>query len=113
MLLEIRRTRDQIGVVLARHPGLRATLAPVVSMHQSHIDALVGAVPKGASATDGGTGTAIPAGRVPALRRLAQLERELSSALVSAALKAESGAFARLLASMATAIDERLAGWPR
>ena len=54
----------------------------------------------------------MPRRREPALTRLTVTEQKLHDTLGALALKAQSGDFARLLASMGAAIDQRLAVWP-
>jgi hypothetical protein len=48
-----------------------------------------------------------------AARKLAVAEGALHAALDELALRAESGDFARLLASMGAGIAQQLAGWPQ
>ena len=85
---------------------LRKPLAPLVRAHRAHVAALEG---------DLGTGDGI---ETPANLRLALLaveasELALQTSLVDAAVRAESGALARLLASMSASVAQHLAALPR
>ena len=104
--------RDQVTATTARFPGLRPSLDRVAAMHRAHYDALAGAVPKGAAGPARPSAPPVPARRKAALRRLAAQELALHRQLVGLAQRAESGTFARMLASMAAAVDQRLAEWP-
>ena len=53
----------------------------------------------------------MPRKRAAALRALQAREQRLHTSLDGLALRAQSGDFARLLASMGAAIGQRLAGW--
>lgn len=74
-----------------------AGLADLVTLHRAHIDALGGAAPT--------TGPGRPAEPAAVRKR----ERRLQAHLVEAAVAAESGALARLLASMSAAVAQRTA----
>jgi hypothetical protein len=71
----------------------------------------VNAVPDRASASASPAPYAVPRKREAALRALKIREQRLHTSLDRLALRAQSGDFARLLASMGAAIDQRLAGW--
>jgi hypothetical protein len=53
----------------------------------------------------------VPRKRATALRRLSHREQHLHDTLDALALRAQSGDFARLLASMGAGIGQRLAVW--
>ncbi|MCW2837373.1 MAG: hypothetical protein JWQ15_1487 [Marmoricola sp.] len=114
-LAEIRAARTAASSTLSRFPASRSRLAPLVGMHQAHEASLANAVPDRAGTA--GT-TAAPAPYVvplrsdAAFRRLAAREQQLRTTLESLALEARSGDFARLLASMAAGVGQRLVGWP-
>jgi hypothetical protein len=107
----IRRTRD-------RHPSLSVLVAPVLAAHEAHAALLAEAsAPHGAPSasparSDVGR-SPVPQSPVPrtpvpgtpgrALRRLVVAEQELTTAVKQQAFKARSGAFARVLGSMAAA----------
>lgn len=120
-----------IALVLAtqqRHPGLAARLAPLLTAHQAHADLLAEAVPDGTvppqepASGDATTDPAVssagpspsPEPTVPgtpqrALRALAGAERELVTLTKQHAFKARSGAFARVLGSVAAAAAQHAA----
>lgn len=93
---------DLVTSTLAARPRLSARLQPLADLHSAHADALPGA-PARESAKES---TPVPAGTWGDIVRG---ERALSRQLAGMAQRAESGGFARLLASMAAAIDQRLA----
>jgi hypothetical protein len=86
-------------------PQLRRSLAPLVKAHRKHIRVLDGELPPEA-----------PPGPPPvvatALRRVRRSEKQLQAALVVAAERAESGALARLLASMSASVTQFTATLP-
>ncbi len=114
-LAEIRSVRVAATSTLTRFPPLRPDLRPLVGMHQIHEKSLADAVPDQADPAVSGSTIApyvVPRGRAAALARLAEREQRLHDTLGTLALTAQSGDFARLLASMGAAIGQRLAGWP-
>lgn len=107
-----REMLDLLAATRKRHRRLSRRLAPVVAAHEAHEALLAEAVPKGLSASpttspspspDGSARTRVPRNRARALDLVAQRERELTTATKRHAFSAESGAFARLLGSMAAA----------
>lgn len=126
VLADEQRMLDQVLATLTRHPGLAAVLAGARSAHQAHVRLLTHAVPDrdrpttpaspaaGASpsvspSVPPSTGTAprVPA-RVPvALATLAGAEDQLSLLGRRSAFTAQSGAFARVLASMAASASQQ------
>jgi hypothetical protein len=108
-----REMLDLLAATRKRHGRLSRRLAPVVAAHEAHEALLAEAVPKGLSASpttspspspDGSARrTRVPRNRARALDQVAQRERELTTATKRHAFSAESGAFARLLGSMAAA----------
>jgi hypothetical protein len=97
-----------LGVLApARHyQQLRAPLAPLVHAHQRHLAVLEATADDGASAP-------VLASPADALRGVRRSERTLQAALVDAAGRAESGALARLLASMSASVTQHLAALPK
>ena len=73
-------------------------------MHDAHERSLVRAVPAGERSSAAPAPYAVPRRRDPALARLQVAEGRLHDALQGLSLKAESGEFARLLASMAAGV---------
>jgi hypothetical protein len=69
-------------------------------------------VPDRAGPARTATPYAVPARRKVALAGLAAVEQRLHTSLDGLALSAQSGDFARLLASMGAGIGQRLARWP-
>jgi hypothetical protein len=111
-----RAVLDAVTATSTRHPDLAAALTPVMAAHEAHVTLLAAAAPDenpSASATAGPSD--VPPFRVPAkvaaaVRRLAMLELELSTEAKRHAFAAESGAFARLLASMAASAAQQAVG---
>lgn len=95
-----RQTTAGLRATLQRHPGLGATISPLIALHQAHQKALDDAVPEGTRADAVPTPAAVPPRPQVALDQLLQRERALAAELTGLALKAESGSFARLLGAM-------------
>ncbi len=112
-LAQVRGMREAVTATTTRFPALAATLMAVSAMHSAHATSLVDAVPADGRSTTGATPYAVPRGRGAALERLAVAERTLHTSLAELALRAESGDFAGLLASMGAGIGQQLARWPR
>lgn len=110
----IGRLQEAVTRMRATFPRLHGPLTGFIALHQAHVDALAGAVPKGArvEAPEGPGPYTVPARRAEAMRWLVARERGLANGLADDAFHAQSGAFARLLASMSAAVDQRLAEWP-
>jgi hypothetical protein len=113
---------DRVDATLDAHPRLARLLAGTRATHAAHVDLLAAAAPDSpvpssssspspaASATSGPE----PAPRVPrdaaqALRALARHEDELSLEDKRSAFTAQSGSFARVLASMAASAAQQSA----
>lgn len=91
-----------------RHPALVARLAGLLEMHRAHLAAVVDAVPDGVKTTASGAPYAVPPRPAPALVQLTRTEQALHDSLIGLAIRAESGAFARLLGAMAASVSQRL-----
>jgi hypothetical protein len=93
-----------LGVLVAvrRAPGLRDVVLPLLQAHRRHLEVL------------GGDPTAVHrAADAPSeLTSGVGSERRLRAALVDAAGRAESGALAKLLASMSASVTQHLAALP-
>jgi len=88
-------------------PTLRAPLASLVKAHRRHVESLEGKL--GPS-----QGRPAPPSDPEAMMRLVRRgERDLQAGLVDAAGHAESGALARLLASMSASVTQHLAALPK
>jgi hypothetical protein len=85
--------------------ALRKPLAPLVRAHRAHVDVLEGEI-------DTGSGPVVPANAAAALLDVRRSERALQASLVDTAQRAESGALARLLASMSASVTQHLAVLP-
>jgi hypothetical protein len=104
-----RQAREQLAPAAASAP-LRAAVAPFVALHARHAEALRGAVPDGGSTTGSASPAVPPAAGVRTLDDVVALETRTRTGLVALAQRAESGQLARLLASMAAGISQRLVG---
>lgn len=105
--LEVCRDTAALLGTLSTTGPVRARLAPLVAMHQSHATALRDAVP-GSAAGPGGAASGAPVGPASALAAAVKAERDAHARLVALAQRALSGRLARLLASMAAGISQRL-----
>ena len=111
-LAELRATRRAAVATIRRFPALWADLDPVVAMHRAHEASLVDAVPAGADPATPVGPYAVPRRRPAAVTALREREQELHERLATLAGRAQSGEFARLLASAGAAVQQRLATWP-
>jgi hypothetical protein len=87
-------------------PRLRGRLQPLARMHRAHLAVLEPPQDRSIPAPDLG---ATPA---EALERVRTAEHALQRTLASAAVEAQSGALARLLASMSASVSQHLAVLP-
>lgn len=92
-----------IAVLVAarRHRELRPVLTPLLKAHRQHVEALQGEA------------TETPAATPASYEDVQHSERRLQAALVEAAGKAESGALAKLLASMSASVTQHLDALPK
>lgn len=112
-LAEITETRVAVSRTAARHPDARSALRGLEGMHRAHEASLADAVPDRSESPEATPSPyVVPRRRAAAERRLRAREQRLHDTLDELALKAQSGDFARLLASMGAAVGQRLAGWP-
>jgi hypothetical protein len=102
---------DQVRATVRRHPGLHTRLARTRATHRAHTALLTRAVPRSARSAAGATPPPrrrpVPDQPGPALAALARAEARLSQAGVEHSLQARSGAFARVLGSMAAAAAQQ------
>lgn len=112
-LAAIRAAREAASSTLVRFPVVRPQLALFVQLHRAHEATLADAVPMRARDAATSAPYVVPRRRQVALDHLATREQQLHATLDGLALHAQSGDFARLLASMGGAIAQRLAGWPK
>jgi hypothetical protein len=109
---------DLLDATRTRHSRLSTLLAPVVTAHEAHAAMLSEAVPDDASVPPSTTPaptpapspgessrrrTPVPRNPAKALDRVVAAEQALATATKRHAFRAQSGAFARLLGSMAAA----------
>ena len=102
---------DQVAATARRHPGLAETVSGARSTHRAHVRLLRQAVPDGTRRTPP---RPVRPGQVPrrpgpALAALVRAETRLSADGQRNAVRAESGSFARVLASMAAASAQQAA----
>ena len=114
---------DLIDATTATHPRLARLLDATRAVHAEHIGLLADAVPDTATSpspsasasaspsaeTPAPTTYEVPRDQTKALRQVARHEDELSLADKRSAFATESGAFARVLASMAAAAAQQAA----
>jgi hypothetical protein len=101
----------RVTATVRRHRRLAPVLAGARTAHAAHVRLLARAVPPqaSASATAVPTSPEVPAGRVAALQSVARAESALGARHGREAVAARSGAFARVLASMAAASAQQAA----
>ncbi len=119
VLDEEQRMLDRVLATVRRHPRLDGALAGARAVHRRHVALLADAVPDSAAspsvpadASPSGPATdppvvSVPERPGPALAALARAEERLSLVGRRSAFTAESGAFARVLASMAAAAAQQ------
>jgi DNA-binding FadR family transcriptional regulator len=111
-LTEIQAVREAVSGTIARFPATRATIGSLVALHRAHEATLVDAVPDRAKPSTAPAPYAVPRNRDRAVAAIAAREQRLHDTLDRLAVRAQSGQFARLLASMGAAVHQRLATWP-
>jgi hypothetical protein len=120
VLADERELLERVKATTRRHPALKGDLAGARAAHRAHVKLLARAVPKetaspspsaSPSATESPTApprrAPVPAKPGPALAALARAEDGLSHRGRRSAFAARSGAFARVLASMAAAAAQQ------
>ena len=112
------RALDRGDATIARFPRLEDALSPARDAHTAHIALLQDAAPDEPLPTAGPSDTAteapersfeVPPDRRRAVKRLARHEEDLALIDKRSAFAAESGAFARVLASMAASAAQQAA----
>jgi len=91
-------------VTARRFKALRQPLTLLLKAHRRHLEVLEG--------EPGGSTAPAPAGPAAALQAVHHSERQLQAALVDAAGRADSGALAKLLASMSASVAQFLVTLP-
>ena len=89
-----------------RFKQLRPALAPLLHAHRAHAEVLEGELANDSPATR-------PASSLAAVAAIREGETQLQAALVDAAGRAESGALAKLLASMSASVTQHVATLPK
>jgi hypothetical protein len=109
-LADHRALLDRLRATQERHRGLDRLLDPLAARHQEHVDVLAEAVPPEAApsppirpASPTARPRVVPRDARRAVDRLVRAERALCTATKRHAFAARSGAFARVLGSMAAA----------
>ncbi len=105
----IRATEATLTATTQRHAALAAPLAGLAAMHTAHLDALIDAVPDRVDTTTTQAPSTVPETPAAARRAVVVAERRMREELTELALRAQSGLFARLLASMVAATGQQLA----
>ncbi|MCW2846763.1 MAG: hypothetical protein JWR90_737 [Marmoricola sp.] len=113
-LAEIKVLRAAVTTTVSRFPATRAQLTPLLQLHRAHEVSLADAVPARAAsgASPAPVPYAVPRKRDVALSMLLAREGRLHASLDALALRAQSGDFAQLLASMGAGIGQQLAVLP-
>ena len=116
VLADEQRLLDLVDATLARFPGLIDVLTAARDAHAAHValleeaapdEPLPSAGPSASSAPEPEAEAAVPHDRRRALMRLARREDDLALVDKRSAFAAESGAFARVLASMAASAAQQ------
>lgn len=109
LLTRLRATEDLLTSTGARFPRLGVRLSPLRGAVHTHLVTLRQSAKAGRMPTDASAAPLAPAGdRTAALSRVTTDATALRAAYLAAARSAESGQFARLLASMGCAVSQRL-----
>jgi hypothetical protein len=97
-----------VAVVQAAHRfrELRPALAPLLHAHRAHVEVLEGELASDSPATR-------PPNALAAVDAIRVSETQLQTTLVDASGRAESGALAKLLASMSASVTQHLAALPK
>lgn len=116
VLADEQRLLDLVDATLARFPRLTDVLTAARDAHAAHValleeaapdEPLPSAGPSASSAAEPEAEAAVPQDRRRALMRLARREDDLALVDKRSAFAAESGAFARVLASMAASAAQQ------
>jgi hypothetical protein len=103
-LVAVRAAHQAVRTTVQRFPATRAALARLETMHTAHERSLVDAVPARERGAASPAPYVVPRKRDAALTHLQASEATLRDTLQALSLRAQSGEFARLLASMAAAV---------
>lgn len=98
-----------VDATVAAYPVLGSRLRGLAATHRAHVDALTAAVPERVDVAAEPVPYVVPSSRGAAVVSVRRSETVLQAQLVGLALRAESGAFARLLGTMSAAVSQQLA----
>jgi hypothetical protein len=96
------------SAAIHRHPPLRASLAPLLAAQRAHLELLDRAVPAHARSAASSVVVRAEPTRQAARAHVVRTAIARRDALNAAAARAESGPFARVLASMGAGLTQRL-----
>ena len=108
--LAVGETLALVEATRSRHRTLGRMLRPLATAHRAHAAELTEAAPDSSQRT--GVADAVPADEARALSEVRLQEELLARRLRTAAMDAQSGAFARLLGSMGASSAQHLAALP-
>lgn len=116
-LTDERAALDALRATLAVHRGMQDTLVPMIEAHRAHVSLLARAAPDDAPDSSDAAGRgrsrfAVPADPSAARAKIRSLQTDLSVRQKRHAFAARSGAFARVLASMAAAAAQQASVLP-
>lgn len=101
-----------LASTIAAHPALGPTLRGFGPMHAVHLATLRTAVPGYFNLRDPRPAPSIPTSPAAALRYARSIENQLRDQLITVAVAASDGRYARLFGSMSAAISQQLAAAP-
>jgi hypothetical protein len=102
----IRATERLVEAVVRRHPRLRGRFQGLLDMHAAHLRRLVDAVPQRVDPSGAEHPPPVLGDREAAHEQVLDGEQRLHDRLAGLAMRAESGAFARLLGAVAASISQ-------
>ena len=105
----VQRSVALTTAVVRRFPPLRPSLRPLLETQRAHLALLTEAVPERAMPSPAATPVLVPTDPAAARARVLRSTASRRAAFKSAAVEAESGQFARVLASMGAGLAQRLA----
>ena len=120
-LAEQKAVLELIEATQQRHKGLAKVLAPALATHKAHVAVLADAVPDDVNGNPSPSPSpsasrsrriAVPGDQARALDKVVRAEQDLRTSTKRLAFNAESGAFARILGSMAAAAAQQAAVLP-
>lgn len=105
----VRHALNEVDRTSQARPGLAALLTPIAAMHRAHLEILTRVPdPEPSNAvTQTSPPMPTPADRQAALADLGAVEAALAAELAGLARESESGQWARVLASMSAAVQQR------